>query len=213
MEKKKIQIKSEFPRNFEDDGSSKKYVELPPLLREQLLKKLWIQLNYDLLQVPGYIDEELQQEEPESDNEEEQEKPKPKPITRFPVPKRSRVSPYTGREKAQNPAPPSHSFHPDWVDLNSEIELSLATYTPLVDEKKRMDKGAIVFWARARGNRKDGRPKMFPLPHEKVKLMDLRTGEEVGYGYVSERYFTRKRVMGVIVLRPLIWDPDALIYE
>ena len=44
----------------------------------------------------------------------------------------------------------------------------------------------------------------------KVEFMDLETGNSVGNGITSERYFTRNRVMGVVVFRPLYWDPLAI---
>jgi hypothetical protein len=223
MENKKIPVKTEFPpTNLEKSQKADMSKEDLQRLMLELEKKFLIKVTYDLLQVPGYIDDGEQLDIPpgdriqqEEDEGEEEVPPKRKltPVTAFPVPKRPRKTKYTGRGKAQNPAPNSKGFKPDWYDIGSGLELALANYTPLVEEKKRMNRSAIVFWARAKGKLPDGRDRQFPLLHTRLSLMDLRTGELVGYGYVSECYFTRKRVMGVVVLSPLMWDPQAPLYE
>lgn len=198
METKKKSVKTGFPEESQ----------------EKILpnEKLMVQVSYDLLQVAGFI-EETKPLETESEIVEKISKKKVHVFDRFPMPKKPRKNPYSGRNAAANPAPPSRTFQPDWIDLNSEVELSLATNSPIVDEKKRSDKNAIVFWCRASGHRRDGRPKQFPLSHETVKLMDIRTGDIVGTGFVAERYFTRGRVMGVLIMRPLMWNPEAPFYS
>ena len=121
--------------------------------------------------------------------------------------RRNRRGAKPSRDRIMNPAPPSSSFSPDWVDRQSGTEFGFADSAPIVDEKKRCDPQSIVFWARVK-TRND----VFPLLHTKLSLTDIRSGKIVAEGTVTERYFTRRRVMGIIVLRPLYWKESAPFY-
>jgi hypothetical protein len=115
------------------------------------------------------------------------------------------------RRKVINPAPHSNDFSPDWYDAISGVELALAT-GPLVEDKKERDKNNIMFWVRVRGKNRNGQDVTLPLIHEKMDLVDIRSGEIVANGYVSERYITSKRIMGYVCLNPLYWDLNSPFY-
>jgi hypothetical protein len=215
MDSKKIPVKNEFPEEPEKFSLplGKQGLTDDQKVFSKLNEKLWIELSYDLLQVPTPLERALEQkelvpEEPEIEPLKRKTGPQ-KTVTR---PQKLHKTGYSGRTQAENPAPPSRDFEPDWYDSKTGVEYSLAIEHPFVEERKRENKSAIVFWARARGTMKDGRPRRFPLVHEKVELVDIEEGKVVGYGYTSECFFTRKRVMGVVILRSLYWDPKAPLY-
>jgi hypothetical protein len=90
--------------------------------------------------------------------------------------------------------------------------LALVQDQRIIEEKTGEDAKSIVFWARVRGKDPNGVEKSWPLDNTEIRLMDIESGELSGRGYVREVYFTRKRVMGMIVMNPLRWNSEAPIY-
>lgn len=181
-------------------------------------EKLLVQLNYDLLQIPSYI-EKKRRKGPKVDtkNEDDWGESTGVPIDNVSLlPALDVNAPRKKKKKMpvedKNPAPHSKDFRPDWVDTISGAELALAE-NYMVQDKRIQDKNAIVFDARVKGKDRCGNPRMPPSLHQKVELMDVRTGEIAAFGYVSEAYFTRKRVMGVLILRPLHWVRSMPLYQ
>lgn len=178
-------------------------------------QRVWVKITYDMLEVPGLT----QNDEGPEEEEEEPELPKLYPVLETPLGfKRPPVLPPPpkkrktfGRSSAINPAPNSKGFKPDWYDSVSGIELALAS-GPLVDDKKLREPGNIVFWTRTTGKNQKGAPKMLPQVHERVELVDLKSGLVVGTGRIAERFLTAKRVMGYVSISPLYWDPEAPFY-
>lgn len=141
----------------------------------ELQKEFLVQLTYDLLQIPDYIEEKERQITPTKT-------PKTKPPKPSPKQKKPKiVDVYLSRNQAANPAPHSKDFEPDWIDEKTGVEYGLATNSPIVDQKKLYDRTAIVFWIRVRGTNK-GEQKRFPKTHDIVQLKDVRTGQVSGFG-------------------------------
>lgn len=92
------------------------------------------------------------------------------------------------------------------------MEFALVQDRYIVESKREEDRYSIAFWARVRGKDSKGNDKSWPLDNSRILLVDIDTGDTAGCGYAREVYFTRKRVMGMVVLNPLRWDPESPVY-
>lgn len=234
METKKIPVKKEPGLKEIPENSPKTRKFSPGDLNPKAVKwlqeynkRVWLQITYDLLDLPS-LEEEIKQEardgvkEEPGEAKEEEDLPlepvdqafvaiKRPPLGVPPAPPSKKRSLSGGRSHAINPAPNAKGFKPDWFDRISGVEFALAL-GPLVDDKKQREPRSIIFWTRTTGKNPKGQQKTLPLLHEKVELVDVRTGEYVGHGRVAERFLTAKRVMGYVALTALYWDPDAPFY-
>lgn len=173
-------------------------------------EKIPVRLSYDLLQVPDRV-------KPGNIAPPLFPAPLVPPVQPTPVlgparPKavRKRQERLT-REYARDPFPRYAEFSPQWVDMATGVQYSLADASiPLVQKKRLTDKGSIVFIACIRGRDDEGLPRRPPMLRTMVRLTEISTGKDVGYGYVSEAFFEARRVTGAVVLNPVYWDETAL---
>lgn len=180
----------------------KKSKKIPQKLKEysgfanKLLRKLATNVQVDREYIDGQNKKPKKRKLADPEQEPVQERQE---IQRIPL-----FVPIT-RNETINPAPHSRDFRPQFVDIISGVEYDLADDSPLAFDHDLTDVKAVVFYARASGTLKSGEARSFPALHTKVVLSQVGSGNTVGYGYVAERFFTRKRVMGTIVMKPMVW--------